>query len=220
MTIFLPLLLLAAAQTAAPAHSAPVQPQRLGRAFLSPMGEPFFGRQPGEDGLAVWFAQADTNHDGVLTSDEMVADADRFFALLDVDKDGEIGPDEIERYETQILPQVRIRSAMEDTRFSGNGTAETDAGRYSLLQIPEPVISADANFNRGVSLDEFRQAAVSRFQLLDTTHSGRLTLPQLQGIRQSALAASRRGVQKPPQAGEIQQESGRGADQGMPAPQE
>lgn len=210
MTIILPLLLLAAAQAAPPAASTPATNQRLGRAFMSPMGEPVFGRRPGEDGLVVWFEQADTNHDGVLTVDELSADADRFFALLDVDHDGEIGPEEIERYETQIAPQVRVRYAMEGGS-DGYGTAETNAGRYGLLQIPEPVITADTNFNRGVSLEEFRTAAASRFRILDVNHSGRLSIQQLQGIRQSAIAAARRGtkVQKP---GEITQDSGASAD--------
>ena len=219
MSIFLFLL---AATQAAPAQTAPpaaTPTARLGRGFLSPMGEPFFGRRVGEDGLVVWFAGADADHDGSLTADEMAADAERFFKVLDVDQDGEIGPDEIERYETQIAPQVRVRAAMENTRTGGNGTAETNAGRYGLLQIPEPVITADTNFNRGVSLDEFRQAAISRFQLLDTSRTGRLSLSQLQSIRQSALAASIRGVQKPQEAGEITQDSGAGADTSRPTPQ-
>lgn len=195
MTIFLPLLLLAAAQAGAP-PPPPASAPRLGRGFISPMGEPVFGRQPGEDGLVAWFAGADANHDGVLTADEMAADAQRFFVTLDVDGDGEIGPDEITRYETEIAPRVRVRAAMESGSF-GTGTAETVAGRYGLLQIPEPVITADSNFNRGVSLDEFRTAAVSRFQLLDNRHVGRLSLPQLQTIRQAAIGASRRRPVQP-----------------------
>lgn len=220
MSIFL--FLLAATQaTPTPAQAAPPVASataRLGRGFLSPMGEPFFGRRVGEDGLVVWFEGADANHDGSITADEMAADAERFFKVLDVDQDGEIGPDEIERYETQIAPQVRIRASMGDAGANNNGTAETNAGRYGLLQIPEPVITADTNFNRGVSVEEFRQAAASRFQLLDTNHSGRLTLTQLQSVRQSAVAAARRGVQKSQEAGEITQDSGRGADTGMPTP--
>ena len=54
------------------------------------------------------------------------------------------------------------------------------ASRYSLLDIPEPVAAADADFNRAVSLDEFRQAAAERFRLLDRDRLGRVTLPQLE----------------------------------------
>jgi hypothetical protein len=52
--------------------------------------------------------------------------------------------------------------------------------RYALLNIPEPVAAADADFNRAITLDEFRQAAIYRFQLLDSRHEGRLTLAQLE----------------------------------------
>lgn len=181
------LLFLAAAQTTAFTPDA-----RPGKAFMSPMGEPVFGRTPNEDGLVAWFAEADTNHDNVLLPEEMVADAQRFFEQLDVDRDGEIGPEEIERYETQIAPRVRIRYDMQSVGAEAPLTAEQSAGRYGLLQIPEPVMSADANFNRGVSAAEFQNAATARFQLLDFNHSGRLTLAQLQSVRHAAIAATRR----------------------------
>ncbi|MES2120964.1 MAG: hypothetical protein V4513_10365 [Pseudomonadota bacterium] len=164
---------------------------------MSPMGEPVFGRTAGEDGLVAWFAATDTNKDGFLTADEMVANAELFFATLDLDRDGEIAPDEIERYETQIAPQVRIRYEMDSAAGAAVVGAEASAGRYGLLQIPEPVMAADRNFNRGVSTEEFRQAAISRFQLLDHSRSGRLTLDQLQGVRRSAIGASKRRPVQP-----------------------
>ena len=61
--------------------------------FISPMGEPFRARSTADDTLARWFQQADRNRDGSLTSDEMQADADRFFATLDENNDGELDPD-------------------------------------------------------------------------------------------------------------------------------
>jgi EF hand domain-containing protein len=57
------------------------------------------------------------------------------------------------------------------------------AGRFGLLNIPQPVAAADTNFNRGVSAEEFGTAAAQRFQLLDTNHDGRLTLPELEALR-------------------------------------
>ena len=190
---------------------------------MSPMGEPVFGQTRGEDGLVAWFRQADRNHDGVLTVDEMVADADRFFQILDSDHNGEIGPDEIAHYETVIAPKLGARwiaSSDEggDQQASGSdwkklhgksrhgggghrgggadsgfgGDDEAAGGRYGLLAIPEPVASADADFNRGVSAEEFRNAARQRFELLDVDHTGRLTLPELQSIRGAAASASRR----------------------------
>jgi hypothetical protein len=78
-------------------------------------------------------------------------------------------------------------------RRGGNGGFDEGlegAGRYSFLNIPEPVISADTNLNRGVSREEFLAAAANRFVLLDTNHDGRLTrdelppLPQIHSGRQ------------------------------------
>jgi Ca2+-binding EF-hand superfamily protein len=219
-----PLLIAAAAAAAqavppsVPASGAATLEERYGRSFMSPMGEPFFGRTPGEDGLTAWFRQTDLNHDGVITVDEMKADAQQFFDMLDSDHDGEIGPDEITHYEDVIAPQVGnpsfhgaqpIAAAATDQSASGGrrggkrhheggfrggfgGDDEASAGRYGLLQIPEPVMSADADFNRGVSAAEFSNAAAQRFQQLDVSRTGRLTLPELQNIRGAAAAASRR----------------------------
>jgi hypothetical protein len=52
-------------------------------------------------------------------------------------------------------------------------------GTQALLAIPQPVISADADFNRGVSPAEFRHTAGQRFLLVDRNHDGRLTRDEL-----------------------------------------
>lgn len=180
----------AALQTPAAATTPPAP--AFGKVFLSPMGEPYYGRTPNEDGLIPWFQQADRNRDGVLTSDEMVADAQRFFEVLDSNHDGEIDPDEIARYEEQT-PQVRAQSIITTTDLPGGGEDvkvdnESRAGRFGLLTIPQPVTSADTNFDRGVSPAEFAKAAADRFRRLDVNRTGRLTLPELQVIRRAAAS--------------------------------
>lgn len=67
--------------------------------------------------------------------------------------------------------------------FRGVPDAHQGAGKYGLLDLPEPVISADTDFDRGVSLTEFRAAAQARFLALDLDHKGYLTLPELEEIR-------------------------------------
>jgi len=209
----IPTLLLAfVGQLAAPPPSQPpitvVAPQQEGRTFISPMGEPFRAGPRG-DALAAWFYGADRNHDGYLTVAEMQADADRFFDTLDKDHDGEIDPDEVTRYESEVAPEVQGEPAsIYDTRgrdsSDNQGASASDqaqdpneevpipgggidgpqgGGQYSLINLPEPVTAADTDINRSITRDEFTHAAFQRFVLLDTNHTGRLTLAQLEGMR-------------------------------------
>ena len=179
--------------------------------FVSPMGEPYRAHSATDDTLADWFNRADRDHDGVLSESEMIADADRFFARLDSDHDGALGPDEVASYEHEIAPEIQVMSrtrpppgqpapiALEDDPYRhqphdwrkhrqedmaslGMGGSLQGAGRYSLLNMPEPVAAADTDFNGSVTLQEFRAAAVARFQLLDKLHRGGLTLAQLEAM--------------------------------------
>lgn len=185
--------------------------------FISPMGEAFRAHTAADDTLANWFYQADRDRDGYLTAVEMQADADRFFAKLDDDHDGQIDPDEIAHYEWEVAPEIQVMSRTRRTpgqpaplaretntdedqpserererdRRKRNQEAYASLGlhgelqgasRYALLNLPEPVAAADTDFNRAVTLDEFRQAALARFQLLDSAHQGRLSLAQLEAL--------------------------------------
>ena len=191
--------------------------------FISPMGEPFRARTKADNTLALWFGQADRNHDGGLTVDEMQADADRFFAMLDTDKNGEIGPEELMAYEYEVAPEIQVNSKWRRSREQaatetkadavrppsgekrrGGGLGEgydpnepiQGAARYALLNMPEPVAAADADFNRAITQGEFRRAAIYRFQLLDTVHSGRLSLEQLEGLVPQAPPPGKRAKRR------------------------
>ena len=228
-----PLLLLAAAAAAqTPAPTAPPIPSRhWGRMFISPMGEPFHADRGG-DALAAWFAQADRNHDGYLTLNEMQGDSERFFAVLDTNHDGEIDPDEMTHYEQVIAPEISSGPHLDMAAMTGGGwqgvreggsghggggrggygghhrggsdggsrpPRESDDGhqgasRFGLLDLPEPVAAADADFNRGVSLAEFREAAGQRFLALDLDHRGRLSLAALEAIRPAPAPQPNREV--------------------------
>jgi hypothetical protein len=221
------LLVLASAAPAAVQPSSPITVTgHAWAAFISPMGEPFRPHGATDDTLADWFNQADRNHDGFLTLDEMVADADRFFATLDTDHNGEIDPDELAHYEWEVAPDIQVMSktrraagqpapavkpdeADEDHNRGrdrqrgaemdgslGMGGSLQGAARYSLLNIPEPVAAADTDFNRGVSKEEFRQAAAARFQLLDGGRHGKLTLAQLEGLMPAVRTAGARSKRR------------------------
>ena len=75
--------------------------------FISPMGEPFRSRPGDKPPEEMWFEAADKDGDGRITRAEFLADAGRFFMALDVNHDREIGPEEIERYEEDVAPEVR-----------------------------------------------------------------------------------------------------------------
>lgn len=224
----LPALLFVLA-AAAPAASEPpvVVRGRPWAPFISPMGEPFRSGSTGEDTLAKWFHEADRNHDGLLTSDEMQADAERFFSKLDADHDGVIRPDELAEYEWEVAPEIQVGTrwrksgaAAPSARTSspepshGNGRRRGDrllddpqssdgleyglqgAARYALLNIPEPVAAADTNLDRVVTLAEFKQAAIDRFQLLDRNHKGQLGFQDLEAYRPPAFSPNRRARRK------------------------
>ena len=123
--LLLPLLAVAIGCPApVPARGADPQPEaqrpfRGGRTFISPMGEPFRADERGDDLIGRWFAGADANHDGAIDLAEMEADAARFYATLDINHDGEIDPGEIERYETEIAPEIHQLGA--GGGFGGGG---------------------------------------------------------------------------------------------------
>ena len=199
--------------------------------FVSPAGEPFRGA-PGQPApIEAWFALADANHDGVISYAEFQADFRRYFALLDTNHDGEIAPDEVTRYETEILPEIASRGGgfgggmggrggggmggrggggmgrgggmggrggggmgggmggrggMRGGGMGGGGTGgggggyyPSGAARFGLLPIPHPIMAADEDLNRGVSIAEWDHAAATRFNMLDEAHNGRLTLAEL-----------------------------------------
>jgi Ca2+-binding EF-hand superfamily protein len=53
------------------------------------------------------------------------------------------------------------------------------AARFSLLNIPEPVSSADADLDRSVLASEFDAAAVRRFDMLDSNADGSIDRKEL-----------------------------------------
>lgn len=205
--MLVPILILPFLAAAVQASERPINVTGHGWApFISPMGEPFRAKSADDDTLARWFYQADRNRDGAMTADEMQADAARFFATLDTDHNGLIESEELMAYEQELAPEVQVntRWMRQGSQIAAEPLPPADgshkrrrsgdefdgylihgpqgAARYSLLNIPEPVAGADADLDRAVTLAEFRQAAIQRFQLLDTRRQGKLTLPDLEGL--------------------------------------
>jgi hypothetical protein len=74
--------------------------------FVSPAGKPYRGPVTEPYPVAVWFAAADTDHDGRLTRAEFRADAEAFFHELDRNRDGAIDAEEVTIYEKVVAPEI------------------------------------------------------------------------------------------------------------------
>lgn len=178
--------------------------------FISPMGEPFRSRGPDDDTMAQWFRQADRDRDGTITPAEMRLDAERFFALLDSKADGAVLPEEIIAYEWTRVPEVQVNSPWRRARGepapSAAATHKPSGGydahgleggaRYALLNLPQPVAAADTDFDRAVTLDEFRAAAEQRFRLLDRTGDRRLSWADVDSLRPPLASEARRAKRR------------------------
>ena len=173
------------------AGSAMAQNEPL-RGFISPMGEPFRAPFSQPYPAITWFNQADTNHDGKLSREEFRADAVRFFKLLDVNGDGKISDMEAMRYEHQVAPEIIAATVdtsgtqrptdpndSEGLRNTPLSTIRQGAAAFSFLNDPEPVRSADTDFNNKTSLDEWMAAVDRKFRTLDPDETGYLTLATL-----------------------------------------
>ena len=83
--------------------------RRLPNVFISPAGQPFRAPPGAPYPAQAWFAEADLNHDGKLTREEMRADALRFFDKLDANHDGVIDGLEVQAYEQDVAPEILPR---------------------------------------------------------------------------------------------------------------
>jgi len=170
--------------------------------FISPAGQPFRAPAGAAYPVQLWFDGADANHDGGLTREEFAADAARFFVALDADHDGVIDGFEVSTYEKTIVPEILLGAGFGGASGGGRrggpdgggppggggrpggkggppGGGLQGAAPYSLLAEPQPVMGADADFNRRISREEALKAAKARFALLDLDRDGVLHLADL-----------------------------------------
>ena len=178
-------------------------PPAMARLFISPMGEPFRRSADGKAPINVWFSQADKNGDKRLSKAEFLADADAFFDKLDADKDGKVvspevtamqaklAPEEIEAYgtledlvgveESLRREQIAANDALTESERKGALARPYGAQAFGLMNIIEPVMSADIDVNRRVTREEFRETAEKRFDRLDLNLDGFFTLAEQPG---------------------------------------
>ena len=170
-----------AAQPAAPVAPPAMRGSSL---FVSPSGQPFRAVAGEPYPVVRWFAQADTNHDGV------------------------IDPFEMQAYENEVVPEILgafrvpegglgsvgepqgLQSGHSARRgLFGLGPRPPDdpdevsvssgAAPFELIPDPEPLAADDLAMDGHITLAEFLTAAERRFDRLDSKGLGYLTLAGL-----------------------------------------
>jgi len=116
--------------------------------------------------------RADTNRDGVVTRDEVIADADRRFARMDIDGDGKVSRDE-------------LRAARAARRERPG--ADMDAAPPPRTDMPPP---SDARGDdrprramRPQTREQARERALRMFDRADGNRDGRVDAQEIEAMR-------------------------------------
>jgi hypothetical protein len=189
-----------------PAGAAP-GPAAQAQRFIAPSGQLFMAPPGAPHPVMLWFAGADADGDGRLTQAEFLADAQRYFASLDTDRDGELDGFEVAAYEREVLRPLRAPATGPGTGPAGGprprGTPDVPrgqmitAGFWGLVDAPQPVKAADADMNARVTAAEYQKLLLARFATIDAAGAGVLTLatlpetPAQKAARAAAEAAAR-----------------------------
>ena len=198
------LILLAAVSGCASSHRHDSDDPKLGPAYLlySPTGEALnggpLGRPKCEEAMAQWFDRVDANHDGAIGRDEFMADASLQFRRMDIDQNGYLLPEELERYRLpyrqDTTPERRHAPPSYDTgdgsgperpHRRGHREASEDeshrdrTGESTQGGLPDPVMSADLNNDFRVTPQEFMARMERTFVELDADRNGAVSRDEL-----------------------------------------
>jgi hypothetical protein len=170
--------------------------------FISPHGKPFRAKAAAPYPMGDWFREADKNGDGKLDHAEFLADAEAFFDVLDLNKDGRLGRMEILVYEHNIAPEILggriyvgerdgarlwlaqvpsmdVEPSQPETPENPGDQAAMGAIPYSLFEEPEPVMTADFNVDGLILKKNFLKVADDHFTALDVSKAGYVTFDKL-----------------------------------------
>ena len=170
------------------------------RILYSPNGEPLNGGSLGapscSDAMTHWFDRVDTNHDGVISHDEFMADAQAQFRRMDIDGNGYLVSEELGRFRRAYLqpvttgPQVNAEppptsastdasSASHAKHKRGAGQGEDHTSNPAAANDIDPVMAADSNLDFKVTPEEFTAHAEKTFLALDGNADGILSRDEI-----------------------------------------
>ena len=169
----------------------------LSHMLYSPNGEPLnggpLGRPTCQEAMSRWFERVDANHDGAISRDEFLADAHTQFGRMDLDKNGYLVSEELERFrqpyrqqdsseETPAGQKANAGQSQEGRHRGGgsrgghgNGGVSSEQNNQPRGDTSDPVMSADTNLDFKVTPDEFTAHARKTFIELDGNHDGVLS---------------------------------------------
>ncbi len=156
--------------------------------IYSPNGEPLSGGVLGhpacEAALSGWFHRVGGGHDGPISHDAFMADAQQQFDRMDIRHSGFITASDLEvfraPYQDPIAPDPVPRTDGDHppgTRHHGaGGAAQSTRSRGSPVDLSaDPVMSADTSLRFKVSREDFIRQAQEAFTHLDADHDGTLS---------------------------------------------
>jgi len=184
------------------------EPFRLGPSVPDPLKAWFDQVDANHDGAidrfefradaARFFKVLDENGDGVIDGFEAADYEHKIVPELDEQAEGRL-PGQFGNHgsDNDEKPDRQGRGGTEPHRESHEGPPRGGPGQgperriAQLIDEPEPVTGADFNLDSRVTLDEWMRATDQRFDLLDPTKTGRLTLDALRA-KLNAPAQKRR----------------------------
>ena len=127
--------------------------------FISPCGEPYRGKPGDPYPVALWFKQADLNHDGEISRAEFRTDHQGFFEALDADDSGYLEGPELKFYEAQVVPDVLGPDSVSLATPPPQAADHDGAHLYlaQIVQTPEGAHSGEGSLHGG-----FRPSAGSK----------------------------------------------------------
>jgi hypothetical protein len=144
--------------------------------IYSPNGEPLNGGLLGTpscmQAMQQWFTRIDTTHQGISQS-QFLADAQLQFARMDIDKNGYLVSEELDRFRAPYRQQPEFTHEHEHKKDSKKDASSNITA--APQNIFDPVMAADANLDFKVTPEEFMAHAKTTFDRLDTNHDGLLS---------------------------------------------